>query len=166
MFATVTELAEVDPPDESQDAPTGRSLLPVLSGRADRLYDERDAIGYELGGNAALFRGDHKLVLNRPPLGDGQWHLYDIAQDPGETTDLALSHPARFSQMQEDYAAYAAANHVLPVPDGYDQRREVFLKWAKRRFTPYVRPALAIGASLLLLLALGIWRRTRRTSSA
>ena len=47
----------------------GRDLSPVLLGRAARVYDEDDAVGYELAGNAALFQGDYKIVMNRMPLG-------------------------------------------------------------------------------------------------
>ena len=68
---------------------TGRDLTPLLTGERERVYAEHDAVGYELTGHAALFQGDYKLVLNRPPLGDGQWRLYNIVSDPGEVVDLA-----------------------------------------------------------------------------
>lgn len=162
VFATIIALAGADAPagdGRNLEVPTGRSLLPILSGESDRVYGEDEPVGYELGGNAALFKGDHKLVLNRPPLGDGQWHLYDIAADPGETTDLAGSQPERFASMRREYAVYVAANHVLPVPEGYDQRRQVVANWIRSRLTPLVPP---VAAGLVVLLALLIWRRTRR----
>ncbi len=162
VFATIVALADADaqaPEAPGLEVPTGRSLLPILSGEADRVYGEDDPVGYELGGNAALFKGDHKLVLNRPPLGDGRWHLYDIAADPGETTDLSGSQPERFATMRGDYAAYVAANQVLPVPEGYDQRRQLIVNWIRSRLT---QPGLLIAAGLVVLLALLIWRRARR----
>src|SRR3546814_14163539 len=56
---------------------TGRSLVPMLEGAADGVHGDAP-LGYELAGNAALFRGDFKLVRNLPPIGDGGWRLYDL----------------------------------------------------------------------------------------
>ena len=44
-------------------------FAPLVKGTIDRVYGENDAIGYELTGQGALFRGDFKLVRNLPPLG-------------------------------------------------------------------------------------------------
>lgn len=104
---------------------TGTSLLPVLTGQAQRVHAPDEAIGYELSGNQAVFKGDLKLIRNIPPVGDGQWHLYDIRKDPGETKDLQSQMPDVFTAMQADYAAYAKANGVLPMPEGYDPIRQV-----------------------------------------
>ncbi|MGI9294788.1 MAG: arylsulfatase, partial [Pseudomonadales bacterium] len=46
----------------------GRSLLPLSNGSADRIYADHEAVGYELAGNAALFQGDYKIVINRGPV--------------------------------------------------------------------------------------------------
>ena len=97
---------------------TGRSLVPMLGGAADSVHGDAP-LGYELSGNAALFRGDHKLVRNLPPTGDGRWRLFDIRSDPGETRDPSAVLPDRFAAMQADYAAYAQANGVLDMPPGY-----------------------------------------------
>src|SRR5258708_32155112 len=103
---------------------SGRSLLPVLRGEIQRVHPVDEAIGYELSGNQAIFKGALKLVKNIAPVGDGQWHLYDIAVDPSETNDLKAKLPAIFTQMQADYAAYAKANGVLPMPAGYEPTRQ------------------------------------------
>ena len=73
-------------------------MVPLLQGQAERIYGDDDAIGYELNGHRALFLGDHKIVYNRPPIGDGVWHLYNIATDPGETQDLRELQPQRFAR--------------------------------------------------------------------
>ena len=77
----------------------GRDLSPVLTGEAQRVYAVTDSVGYELAGNAALFQGDYKIVINRSPLGDGEWHLFNIKTDPGETNDLSAEEPARLQRM-------------------------------------------------------------------
>ncbi len=82
----------------------------------DRVYEEADAVGTELAGHAALFQGDYKIVRNRGPVGDGEWRLYDIARDPGETTDLSGVQPARLQRMLSRYHEYVKRNGVLPIP--------------------------------------------------
>ena len=52
----------------------GPSLLPLTRGEVERVYSETDVICYEPGGNAALFQGDYKIVMNILPVGDGEWH--------------------------------------------------------------------------------------------
>ncbi len=103
----------------------GRSLRPVLTGSAASAYGPDDPVGIEVSGNAALFRGSHKIVRDMPPVGDGQWRLYDLARDPGETTDLAMIEPARFKQMLADYAAYEARVGVQPLPEGYTTQKQL-----------------------------------------
>src|SRR3546814_7299096 len=67
----------------------------MLKGAADSVHGDTP-LGYELSGNAALFRGNYKLVRNLPPTGNGRWRLFDIVADPGETRDLAAAMPDRF----------------------------------------------------------------------
>lgn len=144
---------------------TGTSLLPVLTGTAGPVHGPDEAIGYELSGNQALFKGDLKLVKNLPPLGDGQWHLFDIRQDPGETRDLQQQRPEAFQAMQADYAAYAKANGVLPMPEGYEPTQQVLINALINVYIPRLRlPALALlGAIALLIWKLRRRRRQRRS---
>ena len=137
----------------------GRSLLPVMRGEATRVYPAHQPVGYELSGNEALFKGDLKLIRNIPPVGDGQWHLYDIVRDPGETRDLAAQMPEVFEQMKKDYADYARDNGVLPMPAGYDPAGQVLIN---AFFNVYL-PRLLWGATALALalMALWAWRRHR-----
>ena len=107
------------------DAFDGRSLLPVLTGEAESVRSPQVATGFEVSGNAALFKGSYKLVRNLKPYGDGIWRLYDIATDPGETRDLSKSDPAKFKEMMAEYRAYARRNGVLEMPEGYDSNAQI-----------------------------------------
>ena len=138
---------------------SGRSLVPLLRGETDRVHDADEPIGYELGGNAALFLGDHKIVRNAMPPGDGQWRLYDIRRDPGETRDLRVEQAQLFQRMLALYADYEKANGVLPMPVGYDQQRVVFVKGMRKRFGPPLVWMLLW--ALYLLPFLVWWRRSR-----
>jgi len=39
-------------------------------------------------------QGDYKATAVAPAFGDGQWRLYNIEEDPGETCDLAANGPS------------------------------------------------------------------------
>ena len=41
-------------------------------------------------------------------------HLFDLANDPGEKTDLRRHHPDRFESIRRRYQAWAA--QMLPLP--------------------------------------------------
>ncbi len=96
---TVLEMAGVAPHKGSYkgrdvEPIIGKSLVPLAAGRADQVYQENESVGYELSGHGAVFMGDFKIVKNRGPKGDNEWHLFNIRTDPGETTDLKEQMPA------------------------------------------------------------------------
>jgi arylsulfatase/uncharacterized sulfatase len=150
---TILELTGTAPPGERYggrvvEPMIGRSHLPLIEGRADRVYSETDTVGTELAGHAALFQGDYKIVRNRGPVGDGEWRLYDIVRDPGETTDLSATHPGQLQRMLSHYHDYARRNGVLPVPRGYDAQRQVAINGLRSR----AGPGILVGILLLLTL--------------
>ncbi|MEM1434336.1 MAG: arylsulfatase [Pseudomonadota bacterium] len=128
---------------------TGKDLGPLLRGEVERVYEGNEAVGYELTGHAALFQGDYKLVKNLPPLGDGEWRLYDLVKDPGETLDMSGEMPDRYQSMLAAYAEFEAVNRVLPIPDGYNQTRQLLINMVRDRYGSSVIVALL--AALLLL---------------
>lgn len=132
-------------------AMTGRSLRPLLAGTADRVYPADTAVGMEVAGNAALYRGDYKLLRNLPPFGDGKWKLYDIRRDPGETRDLRSEKPEILAGMLADYQAYSKQMGVLEVPEGYDAFRQITLN-TRIKLLKHYGWGLAISALLLLAI--------------
>lgn len=141
-------------------------LLPVLSGAVAQARGGDDSIGYELSGNQAFFKGDFKLVQNLPPVGDGQWHLFNLRADPGETQDLQQQQSALFSALQSEQAAWARSHGVLPMPAGYSPTRQVVINTFVKYWIPaYKNVALALLVGLLVLLAAG-WKLRRRKRSA
>ena len=91
-------------------------------------------MGYELGGHAALFQGDFKISLNRAPLGNNEWRLYNIVTDPGESKDLSSMMPARLQNMLGLYHQFTIDNKVLPVAANYYAQRQVALNGLQQRF--------------------------------
>jgi arylsulfatase/uncharacterized sulfatase len=163
LAPTILEIADVKPPAGSYAGRevhniSGKSLVPLLTGNAERAHAPDEAIGYELGGNVALFKGDHKIVKDRGPVGDDEWHLFNFLADPGETRDLKEEMPELFAEMMEDYRIYARDQHVLPVPDGYDQRREVVFYTIRNNPNPVVLSAVT---GLAMLIVFFLWRGIR-----
>lgn len=144
----------------------GSSLVPVLQGSAERVHPEDQAIGYELSGSAALFKGDYKLVKSLKPVGNEQWHLYNIVTDPGEVIDLQQQMPERFQRMQADYAEYARVNGVLPMPVGYDYMHQGQMYALKHVVIPKLKAvAPPIVAMIGLLVGVWVWRRRRQKAA-
>ena len=160
---TILELAGVPLPGityagREVEPVSGKSLVPLLSGRTDTIHAADEAIGYELGGNAALFKGDYKIVSDRGPVADGAWHLFNVVRDPGETEDLKEAMPDLFAEMRKDYEVYAREHQVLPIPEGYDQRKEVIFYTIRNNPNPVLLTAVAVLALLILFL---LWRSVR-----
>jgi arylsulfatase A-like enzyme len=142
---------------------TGRSLLPVLQEPSRRHREVDETVGYELAGHGALFRGDLKLLRIPPPIGDGRWRLYDIAKDPGETRDLSLDLPTEYAEMIAAYARYEQENGVLPLPAGYEPRKQVSINAFLFVYLPYMK--WIVGLVVLVLAAWWVLARRRRNKS-
>jgi arylsulfatase/uncharacterized sulfatase len=143
----------------------GHDLSPMLTG-ATSVHPATEAIGYELAGNAVIWKGDWKLVKNLPPYGDGGWSLFNLASDPGETRDLAAADPTRVRAMQADYAAFARQDRVLDMPSGYSAPKQVEANAMRDRVYPQLRELAGWAAGGLGLIIGGIiaWRRRTRTN--
>jgi len=131
----------------------GRSILPVLTGEADETRGPDDSFGVEVSGNAALYRGNWKLVRTALPRGDFTWRLLDLSVDPGETTDLAGENPDLFAEMRAEYQAYASANGVLELGPEDHAEAQLFSNLLERvigKYWPYL-------AGLVLGLVAGIF---------
>lgn len=147
---------------------TGRSLIPLLTGQAERVYGETDAVGVEVSGNSALFRDNWKIVRNMPPVGDGNWRLYDHARDPGETNDISATMPDVFKSMLADYAAYETRSGVLPLPEGYEVERQVRRNVIARQVAFHAGAVIAIGVGVVVaiaLIAFALLRRRKRRAA-
>jgi len=141
----------------------GNSMVGLLEGKTTLIHDKNQPIGYELSGNCALFKGDYKLLKNLGPVGDSQWHLYNIATDPGEVHDLRAGMPQLFQEMQNDYDKYAKENNVLPMPANYNYLTQGQLYAVVHVLIPKLKAAVPkILAGLFLFIAAIIFLIRRR----
>lgn len=144
---------------------TGRSLLPVLTGKADSVYARDEVRVIEVSGNTALYKGDFKITRSVLPLGDGRWRLFDLASDPGETTDLSIARHQLLTEMVAEYDAYAKRVGVLTMPEGYDSAKQnAQNNISKMRANyPWLYGVLAAVAVLAGLVVWGLFRVLRRS---
>ena len=169
IVPTLLDLAKVQHPGTTYKGQTiypvtGHSLLPVISGTAKRVRGPDEVLGYELSGNKALFKGDYKLLSNLAPVGDGQWHLYNIVKDPGETQDLQQALPELFQTLQADYAKWSKANGVLDMPKAYDPIEQVIVNSLVFVYWPRYQWHLMTFFSALVFGLLWFWRRKKQVS--
>lgn len=161
---TMAELAGLKPSDDVD----GRSLLPLLDGRALRSYGDQEPVGLEVAGNAALFKGRNKLTYNTLPHGDAEWHLYDLERDPAEAHDLSFERPELKQELLADYERYAASMGVVPLPKDFDiqaQIAENSLNEMVARHVAAVVASAVVVALLLIAVALVIHRRRSASTS-
>ncbi len=157
---TLLDWISVPNAPESAIPMTGRSLLPVLRGEVDSVYAPNDVRAIEVSGNSALYKGDYKITRSMPPVGTGEWQLFNMAVDPGETTNLSASNPEKLAELLADYEAYAATVGVLEMPEGYDTAVAVGQN-STQRFMQNNRSLFVMMGVILLLLLYGIWRLIR-----
>jgi arylsulfatase len=111
LMPTILELAEVPHPEQYQgrqvERMRGKSLKGVLNGTAQGVYAEEDFIGGEMQNGKWMRQGNYKAISVAPPYGSGDWALYHIVGDPGETRDLATVQPELLKQLQMAWDRYA-----------------------------------------------------------
>lgn len=96
---------------------SGRSLAARLAGGTAPVHAATDVEGWESFGRRAIRQGRWKVIhipkTSGPWAGSGEWELFDVESDPGETTDLAKAHPDVLGRMVALWDAYARKNGVV-----------------------------------------------------
>ena len=111
LMPTLLDMAGVQHPKEYRgqeiEPMMGRSLSEILSGSQTELYGEDEYISGEMLNGKWTRKGDFKAVSVAPPYGSGEWQLYDLAEDPGETRDLAEQQPELLEELRAAWDRYA-----------------------------------------------------------
>ena len=155
---TLLNLARVDYADDDFD---GRSLAPILTGAVAEVYADTDATATEVSGTAALYRGPWKITRVPAPFGDGQWRLFDVVADPGETQDRSAAEPALFQDMLAEYDRYADRVGVFAMGSGDSAHAQLRINAIQKIMVNY----WYLPAGVLLVLAglgLALWRGLAR----
>ena len=95
---------------------SGVSLKPYLAGEVESPHADDDLYAFELFGNAYVVQGEFKASRVRAGMwGDGEWHLYNILSDPGETRPLETKYPDKLAAMKAFFASFAEEKGIVPV---------------------------------------------------
>jgi len=153
LLPTIAELCEVRMPET---APLdGRSLVPLLTGRTDRLSDRmiftrmpgwRRLVGYvdpviiDLQPFPGAVRTQRWRMVN-----DGSgWQLYDMIADPGQSENVASENAEvvdRLSKAYQRWFADVTREPIVrpPIPVGHRERPAVELPAPEAYFTGNIR---------------------------
>lgn len=85
----------------------GESLWGLLTGSESRVHNEGYTFALEHGGRTMLRRGDWKVLSENWKEDSVGFHLYDLAADPGEQTDLKGEEPERFEELMREWERFA-----------------------------------------------------------
>lgn len=98
-YPTVLDVLEIEMPDQPEPL-DGVSLLPLIEGRMD---SRPRPIGFQSRGTATWCDNRFKLVMKR----NGKAvELYDLIEDPAETTNIAGEQPQRVQRMKRALRAW------------------------------------------------------------
>jgi len=102
LFATIAQAAQAElPADRPYD---GVDLVPFLLGTQPG--EPHEALYWRAGGHRAVRAGTWKLISDART---GSRVLYDLAQDPYETNDLAEQEPARVDALERALRAWESS---------------------------------------------------------
>lgn len=93
LFPTSLALAGLDAEKEYD----GVDLIPYL--RGEKTGAPHETLFWRVGNRAALRQGDWKIVREQRAGQAGPWQLYDLANDIGETKDLAKEETERLERL-------------------------------------------------------------------
>jgi arylsulfatase len=123
IMPTVLEIAGAKYPDNYNGNTIhpliGESIIPVLKGDSVTVHTN-DGYGWELFEMKAYIKGDWKLLRLPQPFGTGNWELYELKNDPAETTDLSAEYPEIKAQLIEEWNKYAQHNEVYDHKGHFD----------------------------------------------
>ena len=121
IMPTILELAKVDYPTEYRgrqiEPMRGRSMIAVLNGSGETVYDDIAFLGGEMGDGKWMRQGDFKAVMVPEPFGTGEWQLFNVVEDPGEAQNLSKTMPAKLEALKAQWDRYADEVGVVP-PEG------------------------------------------------
>ncbi len=144
FFPTIAEIAGAKLSDEVQQQVEGRSLVPLLHDpQAD--WPERTLFthvgrwpkgakvdDYKYAGCSVRTPRWHLVSAGR---GKHQWELFDVAAEPGETTDVAKQHPEVVKRLDTEYDAWwASLPPYLVNEDAIPPKENPFKELYRKQF--------------------------------
>jgi arylsulfatase A-like enzyme len=123
IMPTILEITGVSYPEKFNEniihPLIGESIIPVLKGDSVTVHTN-DGFGWELFEMKAYIKNNWKILRLPEPFGTGNWELYDLKNDPAETTDLSAQFLEIKSQLIEEWNKYAVHNEVYDHKGHFD----------------------------------------------
>jgi arylsulfatase len=111
IMPTILDMTGIEHPKEFRgrkiEPMMGRSLSEILTGSEAEVYGADEYISGEMLNGKWTRKGDFKAMSAAPPYGSGTWALYNLADDPGETRDLAEQMPDLLKELRAAWDQYA-----------------------------------------------------------
>ncbi|SCU79708.1 LANO_0A07250g1_1 [Lachancea nothofagi CBS 11611] len=135
ILPTVLDFADVPHPGKhfkgrEVHIPKGSSWASFLNKSSNKVHDDNTVTGWELFGQRAIRRGNYKALYVPKPFGSGEWELYDLSKDLGETVDLSGEQPRLLDELINHWAIYSAETGLIEANE-YPEGTEYFPKIIK-----------------------------------
>ena len=98
LMPTFLELASARYPEDKVPM-RGESARAFLAGEADAVHGDGYVTALAYQQRAFVRRGDWKLMTLEQPFDERDFELYNLAADPGETTDLSGQYPEKRAEL-------------------------------------------------------------------
>jgi arylsulfatase len=101
----------------------GRSMVSLLAARKDSIRSDDDFLAWEFFDWRAVRMSNWKATWIAAPFGAGDWQLFDMAKDPGESNDVSDQFSNVTQVLADKWDSYADDVGVIPQeatdwPDG------------------------------------------------
>lgn len=96
----------------------GSSAAPFLNGSSDTIHNEDYIMVWELRNRIGVRNGDFKMIKLPKQYGTGDWELFNLVNDPGETTNIRDQHPEQLQKMIKAWDDYVIENGVVEAVGG------------------------------------------------
>jgi len=111
IMPTLLEMAGVSHPGIFKDKKVlpmkGKSFTKVLLDADESTYSPDEYIGGEMGTGKWMSKGNYKAQMVPNPYGTNEWKLFDLAVDPGETTDISNEKPELLEELKAAWIKYS-----------------------------------------------------------
>lgn len=91
----------------------GASLTPAFNDPEAQIHPDNYVMEWELNGDRAIYQNGWKLLSLLPPMGDGEWELYYLPDDPTEQTNLAAAEPEKLAALQRAWLEYSKDKGIV-----------------------------------------------------
>ncbi len=95
----------------------GKSIKPILDGTTDVVHPANETISEEMFNTTTVRMGEWKAIHQASDK-SGVWHLYNLATDLGENTDVGTQNPDILKKLIAAYEKYAQDVGVVPPTSG------------------------------------------------